>query len=61
MSLPFDPKTVLYCTILTQTKDGNVIGVEVFFKDGTSRIFQSEELTQEIIDFARKMSDSPAV
>jgi hypothetical protein len=61
MSLSFDPKTISTCRIMTQTKDANVVLIEVSFKDGTSRTFQGEDLTEELIDFARKMSDSPAI
>jgi hypothetical protein len=60
MNLAFDPKTVARCLILTQ-KDRNVTAIEVHFKDGTSRLFQGEELTKELMNFAQKMSRSPTV
>jgi hypothetical protein len=51
MSLPFDPDTVSYCEYLR--KDQALKAVEVFFKDGTSRIFDGEQITDELLAMCR--------
>jgi hypothetical protein len=51
MALPFDPDTVSHCEYLRNAQ--GIKAVEVVFKDGTSRIFEGDQITDELLAMCR--------
>jgi Tfp pilus assembly protein PilZ len=51
MSLPFDPDDVAFCEYMRNSTQ--VLGVTVHFKDGSSRMMQGEEITEELLQMCR--------
>lgn len=60
MALPFDPKSVVFCEILSADKDV-VLVAQITFRDGKVRIFQHEDLTDEVRRFVAQHTQPKTV
>ena len=60
MGLPFDPKLVVFCEVLSAEKE-ILLAVQITFRGGDVRIFQHEDLTDEIRRFVTQHAQPKSV
>lgn len=60
MALPFDPKSVIFCEVLSADKDVILIA-QITFREGGVRIFQHEEMTDELRRFVAQHTQPKTV
>lgn len=60
MALPFDPNSVVFCEVLSAEKDV-ILVAQITFREGEIRIFQHEDMTDEVRRFVAQHTQPKSV